>query len=93
MKSQPITKFEGVKVDLSIEEAIKFVEGDRNIIERTRDHVSGHLSAAGISFKEKEKVFGEKKKVKCEFCGELFIARGLKIHQKKCLEKSIKETE
>jgi hypothetical protein len=85
MKSQPINKFEGVKVELSLDEAIKFVEGNREMRERICDHISGHLSAAGINAVSEVEDPPDPKKtaVKCNICGKMFSARGINIHRKK----------
>lgn len=84
MKSQPINKFEGVKIELTPDDALKLTQGDSQIIERIREHVSGHLSAAGLLSEEKTDNPEEKKPdVKCDICGGMFFARGLKIHQRK----------
>ena len=92
MKSQPINKFEGVKIELSIEEALRFVKGEKQTLERIRDHVAGHLTAAGIL--DEEAGDPEKKpEKKCDICGGMFFARGLKIHQRKAHpEAFLKET-
>ena len=82
MKSQPINKFEGVNLDLTIEDALRIVKGEKDAIERLQEHISGHLSAAGIAFKGA----GDPKKkptVKCDICEGMFYARGLKVHQRK----------
>ena len=83
MKSQPINRFEGVKLELSIDEALRFVKGEKQTLDRILDHISSHLSAAGIPFSEVGNPPSKKPDVKCEICGGMFFARGLKIHQRK----------
>jgi hypothetical protein len=87
------TTLQGIDIELSVLEAKRIVEGDPRMIEALRESLQGHLSHAGVEFvgfdnkkEETQRRIPDSLLVECDFCGEEFKKRGMKMHLRTCPE-------